>query len=146
MDSKWSSPLFCTSVCGYWFKARGGTLKLFFDGVCSPRSETLPLSRIFLPQKMADLTTFLKLQLFLRVFFSPQKQLIFRIFHNFCKMGPFLKAFLAKMRPMSKDFLWKTNPFGRHIPIYHNLDLKHNLVKQKAEGQKKTKQNKKTTH
>ena len=35
---------------------REGVLKLSVDGVCGPRSETLPISRDFSPSKSADFT------------------------------------------------------------------------------------------
>ena len=52
---------------------------------------------------------------FLRVFL-PQKWLILILFANFVKWDHPLRIVLTKMRPMSKDFWWKSNPFGRHIP------------------------------
>ena len=37
------------------------------------------------------------------------------------KWDPLLRIFLTKMGPMSKDFIWKSNPFGRHIPVCLNM-------------------------
>ena len=47
-----------------------------------------------------------------------QKQAIFLKFsENFLKMDPCLGILGPKMGPMFRDFLSKTDPFGRHIPI-----------------------------
>ena len=39
----------------------------------------------------------------------------------FVKWDPVLRIFLNKMGPMSKDFCWKSNPFGLHIPVGLNM-------------------------
>ncbi len=39
-------------------------------------------------------------------------------FEHFGKMDPCLRVFPLKSGPMSKDFLWKNDPYGRHIPVY----------------------------
>ena len=36
-------------------------------------------------------------------------------------MGPSFKDLLTKMESMSNDFQWKSNPFGRHIPVFLNM-------------------------
>ena len=43
------------------------------------------------------------------------------VFCNFHEMWPTSKDFFDRMGPMLKDFLWKTNPFPQHIPIYLNM-------------------------
>ena len=35
--------------------------------------------------------------------------------------GTIFKGFFDENEPMSMDFLWKTNPFGRHTPEYLNV-------------------------
>ena len=56
---------------------------------------------------------------FLRVF-RPQKWLILQVFCNFCEMAQF-NFFLDQMGSMSKNFGWKSNPFGQHIPVCFNM-------------------------
>ena len=104
-----------------------GVLELFFDGVCGRRSETpthIPYLRISLPPKTADLTVFLEFfanrDPFLMIFL-PKKRLILQFFHDFGETEPSSKDFLTKMGPMSMDFWWKSNPFGRHIPVCLNM-------------------------
>ena len=48
-----------------------------------------------------------------------QKQAIFflTISEFFLKMDPCLGILGPKMGPMFRDFLSKTDPFGRHIPV-----------------------------
>ena len=47
-----------------------------------------------------------------------QKQAIFKqIFRKFKKNGPMFRDLGPKMGPMFRDFLSKTDPFGRHIPV-----------------------------
>ena len=54
--------------------------------------------------------------------FSASKMADFTIFCKFCEMGPSSKDFLlTKMKPMSKDFWWKSNPFGWHILVSLNM-------------------------
>ena len=47
----------------------------------------------------------------------------FTIFFSsiFVKWDPLLRIFLTKMGPMSNDFCWKSNSFGRHIPVGLNM-------------------------
>ena len=94
-----------------------GVLELFFDGVCSPRSETLPISKDFLTQKNGWIDIF-----FFKIFsnrdpFLRGFLLILHFFANFVKWDHPLKVFMTKLRPMSKDFWWKSNPSGWHIPM-----------------------------
>ena len=83
-----------------------------------------PYLRIFLPQKTADLKLFFEIfanrDPFLRVFL-PQNGWFYHFFAIFAKWDPLLRIFLTKMGPMSKDFCWKSNPFGRHIPVCLNM-------------------------
>ena len=72
---------------------------------------------LFLPQKTADLTNFQKSGPNFKGF-STSKMVDFTIFFaTFVKWDPLLMIFLNKMRPMPKDFYWKSNSFGRHIPV-----------------------------
>ena len=103
---------------------RGGILKLFFDGVCGPRSET--------PTHIQGFFSFKKwlIWLFFRNFanqdpflqvFLPHKWLIFNFFTIFVKWDTLLKILLNKTEPLSTDFWWKSHPFGRHIPACFNM-------------------------
>ena len=109
---------------GGWGKPRG-VLELFFDGGVRPEVwNPYPYLRIFLPQKTADLKLFFEIfanrDPFLRVFL-PQNGWFYHFFAIFAKWDPLLRIFLTKMGPMSKDFCWKSNPFGRHIPVCLNM-------------------------
>ena len=53
--------------------------------------------------------------------FLPQNGWFYNFFAIFAKWDPLLRIFLSKMGPMSKDFCWKSNPFGRHIPVCLNM-------------------------
>ena len=53
--------------------------------------------------------------------FLPQKQLNLQFLGNFEKWDPPLRICWPKMGLMSKDFWWKSNPFGRHIPVCFNM-------------------------
>ena len=102
----------------------GGTQIIFWRGVRPEVWNPYPYLRIFLPQKMADLKLFFEIfanrDPFLRVFYL--KMADFTIFFAiFAKWDPLLRIFLTKMGPMSKDFCWKSNPFGRHIPVCLNM-------------------------
>ena len=83
-----------------------------------------PYLRIFLPQETAGSKLFLEIfanrNPFLRVF-VPQNGWFYHFFAIFAKWDPLLRIFLTKMGPMSKDFCWKSNPFGRHIPVCLNM-------------------------
>ena len=103
----------------------GGVLKLFFDEVCNPRSETPTHIQVFFSLKKQlnsqFFRNFSKSRPISRVFL-PQKRLILqffsRILWNGTLGGTLLKAFFwTIMGPMSKDFWWKSNPFGQHIPV-----------------------------
>ena len=105
-----------------------GVLESVFDRVCSRRSETpCHIWGFFSLKKWQIWLLFGNLQkLWLNSKgFSPQEQLILKVFCNFHKMGPSLKEFLTKMGCKSKIFLWKTNPFGWHIPIFLNMWVPH---------------------
>ena len=103
----------------------GGTQIIIWWGVCGPRSETLnPYLRISAP-KMADLTIFFLIFANLNPFlwsFLPKKQLILQfVLVILVIWDPLLRFCLTKMGPFSKEFWWKTNPFGQHIPVCLNL-------------------------
>ena len=55
--------------------------------------------------------------------FPPIKGWFYHFSAIFVKWDPFLKIFLTKMGPMSKDFWWKSNPFGRYIPLCLNMKV-----------------------
>ena len=103
---------------------RGGTRIIFWRGVRPEVWNPYPYLRIFLPQKTADLKLFFEIfanrDPFLRVFL-PQNGWFYHFFAIFAKWDPLLRIFLTKMGPMSKDFCWKSNPFGRHIPVCLNM-------------------------
>ena len=106
-------------------RARGGTRIFFFwRGVRPEVWNPYPYLRIFLPQKTADLKLFFEIfanrDPFLRVFL-PQNGWFYHFFAIFAKWDPLLTIFLTKMEPMSKDFCWKSNSFGRHIPVCLNM-------------------------
>ena len=107
------------------FGARGGESRIiFWRGVRPEIWNPYPYLRIFLPQKTADLKPFFEIfanrDPFLRVFL-PQNGWFYNFFAIFAKWDPLLRIFLSKMGPMSKDFCWKSNPFGRHIPVCLNM-------------------------
>ena len=61
-------------------------------------------------------------------FFSRKKtkqnktRLIWLFFFTiFVKWDPLLRIFLNQIGHMSKDFFWKSNPLGRHIPVCLNM-------------------------
>ena len=110
---------------GHW--SRGGGYSNYFSTECATWGPNpLRMSKDFFTQKTADYTVFFfefcaNWDPFLRVFL-PQKRLIFHFFRNFLWNGdPPLRIFLKKMGPMSKDFCWKSDPFGRHIPVCFNM-------------------------
>ena len=111
---------------GYWkeYGIPGGTRIIFWRGVRPEVWNPYPYLRIFLPQKTADLKLFFEIfanrDPFLRVFL-PQNGWFYNLFAIFAKWDPLLRIFLSKMGPMSKDFCWKSNPFGRHIPVCLNM-------------------------
>ena len=102
----------------------GGTRIIFWRDVRPEVWNPYPYLRIFLPQKTADLKLFFEIfanrDPFLRVFL-PQNGWFYHYFVIFAKWDPLLRIFLTKMGPMSKDFCWKSNPFGRHIPVCLNM-------------------------
>ena len=101
----------------------GGTQIIFWRGVRPEVWNAYLYLRIFLPQKTADklfFEIFANRDPFLRVFL-PQNGWFYHFFMIFAKWDPLLRIFLTKMGPMSKDFCWKSNPFGRHIPVCLNM-------------------------
>ena len=116
-----------------------GILALFLKGCAAWGLKPYPYLKIFLKKKKKKnccFDCFLEIcenrDLFLRGF-SPKKWLkkkkpsnnnlfckigsLFRIFFG-QKWGPYVWGFLVKNY---EDFLWKTNPYGRHIPVYLNI-------------------------
>ena len=102
----------------------GGYSNYFLTGCAARGLKPLPISKDFFPQKTADLKLFFEIfanrDPFLRVFL-PQNGWFYHFFTIFAKWDPLLRIFLTKMGPMSKDFCWKSNPFGRHIPVCLNM-------------------------
>ena len=98
-----------------------GYSNYFLTGCAVRGLKPLPKSKDFSPSKNGWFYNFFEIfanqDSFLRVFL-PQKWLVFTIF---VKRDPLLSMFLTKMGPMSKDFCWKSNPFGWHIPIGLNM-------------------------
>ena len=122
----------------------GGYPNLFLTGCVAQCLKPYPYLRIFLPPKKAHFTVlfwffffffftfFMKWNPPLEICwkkgsiskdFQPQKQLIllFFLFAILVKWDSLLNIFVTKNGPMSKKFLWKTNPFPRHIPVYLNM-------------------------
>ena len=103
----------------------GGTRIIFWRGVRPEVWNPYPYLRIFLSSKNGWFNGFF------RNFrksgpiskgFSTSTRTDFTIFFAiFVKWDPLLRIFLTKMGPMSKDFCWKSNPFGRHIPVCLNM-------------------------
>ena len=58
------------------------------------------------------------------------------------KWDPPLRIFLTKMGPMSKDFWWKSDPFGWHLPVCLNMWVPqeglYNHTAKKKKKKKKT--------
>ena len=112
----------------------GGRLELFFDGVFGPRSETRThIYGFFFFKKRLILCFFSPSDIFtnrdpfLRVFL-PKNGWFYHFLEIFVKWEPLLMIFLSKMGPMSEDFLWKGNPFERHIPICLNMWVYPGLI------------------
>ena len=98
-----------------------GYSNYFLTG-CAARG--LKLLSIFSPQKTTDLKLFFEIftnQAPLLRVFLPQNGWFYHVFAVFAKWDPLLRIFWTKMGPMSKDFCWKSNPFGRHIPVCLNM-------------------------
>ena len=100
----------------------GGLLKLFFDRVCGLRSKIPTHIKGFSPSKNGWIYTFppqnFRKSGLISKGFSTTKMAEFTIFFtNFF----LLRIFLIKMGPMSTDFWWKSNPFGRNIPVCRNM-------------------------
>ena len=105
-----------------------GVFESFFDGICGLRSETpTHYLKDFSSSRNGWFDCFFKIfknwNPFLRGFHFKTADLYLFIYHfcNFHKMGLSFKDFLMKMGPKSKDLLWKTNPFGWHIPLHLNI-------------------------
>ena len=118
-------PPLCLLSSDPWFAPGGGTQIIFWRGVRPEVWNPYPYLRIFLPQKTADLKLFFEIfanrDPFLRVFLPQNGWFYHFFFAIFAKWDPLLWIFLTKMGPMSKDFCWKSNPFGRHIPVCLNM-------------------------
>ena len=95
----------------------GGTLIIFWQGVQPKVWNPYPYLRIFSPSNNGWFQNFLKSGPISKGF-STSKMDWFTIF---VKWDPLLRIFLTKNGPMSKDFWWKSNPFGWHIPVCLNM-------------------------
>ena len=106
----------CLAVCD-----GGGNWIIFWRSVQPEVWNPYPHLRIFLTQKIAKSTGFF-LEIFanqdpfLRVF-RLKNRWFYNCFANFVKWDPPLRIFFDQNGTMSKDFWWKSNPFGWHIPI-----------------------------
>ena len=102
----------------------GGYSNYFLTGCAAWGLKPLPISKDFSPSKNGWFKAFFEIfanrDPFLRVFL-PQNGWFYHFFAIFAKWNPLLRIFLTKMGPMSKDFCWKSNPFGRHIPVCLNM-------------------------
>ena len=118
--------LFISFILGCMKPGGGGVLEWFLTGCAARGLKPLPISMDFSPSNNGWFNGFFEIfanrDPFLRVFLH-QKGLIlpFFFFAIFVKWDPLLRIFLTKMGPMSKDFCWKSNPFGRHIPVCLNM-------------------------
>ena len=107
------------------FNSPGGGYSNYFLTGCAARGlKPLPISKDFFPSKKgwfkAFFRNFRKSGPISKVFHL--KMADFTIFFAiFAKWDPLLRIFLPTMGPMSKDFCWKSNPFGRHIPVCLNM-------------------------
>ena len=102
----------------------------FLTGCAARGLKPLPISKDFSPSKngwfkAVFFEIFANRDPFLRVFLRPQNGWFYHFLAIFAKWDPLLRIFLTKMGPMSKDFCWKSNLFGRHIPICLNMWIPH---------------------
>ena len=104
----------------------GGYSNYFLMGCAARGLQPLPISKDFSPSKNGWFYVFFEIFVnwdpFLRVFL-PKNGWFYHFFAIFVKWDPLLRIFLTKMGPMSKDFWWKSNPFGQHIPVCLNMWL-----------------------
>ena len=103
----------------------GGYSNYFLTGCAAQGLKPLPISKDFSPSKngwfKAFFRNFRNWDPFLRVFLPQNGWFYIFFFVIFAKWDPLLRIFLSKMGPMSKDSCWKSNPFGRHIPVCLNM-------------------------
>ena len=103
---------------------RGGTWIIFWGSVRPEVWNPYPYLRIFFHSKNGWIDSFFEIfanrDPFLRVF-CLKNGWFYNFFANFLKWDPPPRIFLTKVGPMSKDFWWKSNPFGRHIPVCLNM-------------------------
>ena len=99
----------------------------YFVMECAARGpKPLPISKDFSHSKKPLIRQFFrnfhKLTPISTKGFSASKTANFTIFQQiFVKLDPPVRIFLTKMGPMSKEFWWKSNPFGQHIPVCLNM-------------------------
>ena len=109
-----TSKLVCWGGTRIWFGKRGATRAL----------KPLPFSKgHFCQKRYPFLRIFLEIEAYfsnfsgVRIYFGNfgwQTPNILNILEKWTHVYGF---FFWKSRPMSKDFLWKKDPFGRHIPV-----------------------------
>ena len=96
-------------------------------GVCSPRLKTPTHIYGFLSLKKQLIWQFFKIftnrNPFLKVSPCLINSWFYEFFVIFVKWEPLLRIFLTKMETTSKDFWWKSNPYGRHIPLCCNMQV-----------------------
>ena len=114
----------CVDMINWKTRGGGGYSNYFLMGCAARGLKPLPISKDFSPSKNGWFKAFFRIfanrDPFLRVFL-PQNGWFYHFFVIFAKWDPLLRIFLTKMGPMSKDFCWKSNPFGRHIPVCLNM-------------------------
>ena len=102
----------------------GGYSNYLLTGCAAQGLKPLPISKDFSPSKNSWFNGFFEIfanqDPFLRVFYLKMGW-FYNFFAIFVKWDPLLRIFLTKMGPMPKDFCWKSNPFGRHIPVCLNM-------------------------
>ena len=101
----------------------GGEYSNYFLTGCEARGlKPLPISKDFSHSKNDWIDSFFfrnsrKSRPISKGLFRLKTGWFYTFFANFVKWDPPLSIFLTKMGPMFKDFWWKSNPFGWHIPI-----------------------------
>ena len=105
--------LFNTCLVGLLYRG-GGTQIIFYWGVRSEVWNPYPYLKIFL-------FFFFFVQFSNGFSTSKTTDFTYIFYFNFSEMEPFSKDFLTKMGFMSKNFWWKSSPFGLHIPVCLNM-------------------------
>ena len=112
---KWGTRYIKQWTYGVCYPGEGGA-RIIYGVWVSEVWNPYPYLRIFLPQKWLIWLFFLERYPFLRVFYLQNGW-----FFNFYEMGPCSKDFLTKIGLVSKNFWWKSNPFGWLISVCLNM-------------------------